>query len=100
MNIKRLFPIILVLVMFVPAVYAADDNIGIITDLQWHKGEISVNNQIYTIDPSAKVHALEGDQPLDMFNLKIDMPIGFSYKKGSKKINEIWILGDNPADLT
>lgn len=99
MNIKRLFPIILVLVMVVPAVYATDDSIGVITGLQLHKSEISIGNQIYTIDPFVRIHALEGDQPVEMFILKIDMMISFSYEEGAKKINEIWILAENAGDL-
>jgi len=83
MNIKRLFSVILALVMFVPAVYAANDSVGVITDLQLQKNEISIDNQIYTIDSSAKVTSAEDTNVENMYHLTINMGLEFKYRLNS-----------------
>ncbi len=83
MNIKRLFPLILVLAMFVTEVYAANHSIGVITNLQLHKSEIFIDNQIYTIDPSVKIDSPEDPDIVNIYQLKINMGTKFNYQLNS-----------------
>lgn len=83
MNIKRLFSVILVLVMFAPVAYAANDGVGVITDLQLQKNEISIDDQIYTIDSSVKVTSAEDTNVKNMYQLTINMGLEFKYQLNS-----------------
>lgn len=83
MNIKRLFSVILALVMFVPGVYAANDGIGVITDLQLHKNKISIDDQIYAIDSSVKVTSEENINVKSIYQLTINMGLEFKYQLNS-----------------
>ena len=60
MNIKRLFSFVLVLIMFVPAAYAANDSFGTITDLQLQRRKIAENPR----QNSRMFRTQEGSGPL------------------------------------
>jgi hypothetical protein len=83
MNIKRLFSVILVLVMFAPVVYAANDGVGVITDLQLQKNEISIDDQVYTVDSSVKVTSAEDMNVKNIYQLTVNMGLEFKYQLNS-----------------
>ena len=83
MNIKRLFSVILVLVMFAPVVYAANDGVGVITDLQLQKNEISIDDQVYTVDSSVKVKSAEDMNVKNIYQLTVNMGLEFKYQLNS-----------------
>ena len=83
MNIKRLFSVILALVMFVPVVYAANDGVGVITDLQLQKNEIFIDDQVYTVDSSVKVKSAEDINVKNIYQLTINMGLEFKYQLNS-----------------
>ncbi len=83
MNIKRLFSVILVLVMFAPVAYAANDGVGVITDLQLQKNEISIDDQVYTVDSSVKVKSAEDMNVKNIYQLTVNMGLEFKYQLNS-----------------
>ena len=83
MNIKRLFSVILALVMFAPVVYAANDGVGVITDLQLQKNEISIDDQVYTVDSSVKVKSAEDMNVKNIYQLTVNMGLEFKYQLNS-----------------
>jgi len=83
MNIKRLFSVILVLVMFVPAAYAANDGVGVITELQLQKNEIVIDNQVYTVDSSVKVKSADDLNVENIYQLTVNMGLEFKYQLNS-----------------
>jgi len=83
MNIKRLFSVILVLVMFAPVAYAANDGVGVITDLQLQKNEISIDDQVYTVDSSVKVKSAEDMNVKNIYQLTVNMRLEFKYQLNS-----------------
>jgi hypothetical protein len=83
MNIKRLFSVILALVMFAPVVYAANDGVGVITDLQLQKNEISIDDQVYTVDSSVKVTSAEDMNVKNIYQLTVNMGLEFKYQLNS-----------------
>jgi len=83
MNIKRLFSVILALVMFAPVVYAANDGVGVITDLQLQKNEIFIDDQVYTVDSSVKVKSAEDINVKNIYQLTINMGLEFKYQLNS-----------------
>ena len=83
MNIKRLFSVILALVMFAPVVYAANDSVGVITDLQLQKNEIFIDDQVYTVDSSVKVKSAEDINVKNIYQLTINMGLEFKYQLNS-----------------
>ena len=83
MKIKRLFSVILVLVMFAPVVYAANDGLGVITDLQLQKNEIFIDDQVYTVDSSVKVKSAEDINVKNIYQLRVNMGLEFKYRLNS-----------------
>lgn len=89
MNIKQLFSLILVLVLSVPVVYAANDGVGVITDLQLQRNEISIDDQVYTVDSSIKVKSGDDINVENIYQLTVTMGTQFTYRlnaNGTKTI--------------
>jgi len=95
MNIKRLFSFVLVLIMFVPAAYAANDSFGTITDLQLQRSEIVIDDQVYTVDSSTKVKSEDDFNVKNIYQLRIPMGTSFTYRlnaNGTKTILDMEVF--------
>lgn len=103
MKIRRHILAIFILIGFAATAYAeverTYDMIGVINTLELHKGNITINGEQYSLNSSTRIHGLKKGQIADMFNLGIEMPIGFNFDKATNDIKEIWILGTHPGDI-
>ena len=97
MKIKQLVFTITMLIAFNFVAHAADSydrprhQLGIITGLELAQSKISINDTVYNINSLVTVHALNGDESANLFQLKTDMAIEYKFADDSDRINEIWL---------